>query len=75
MDIVNLLLKFGADIEAVDMAGRTPVVIAVKNQSINIMRILFIRGASPYVKSLSDKSMMNMSSNLIVRNLISIAEK
>jgi hypothetical protein len=31
MDIVTLLLKFGADIEAVDMAGRTPVVIAVKN--------------------------------------------
>jgi len=39
------------------------------------MRILFIRGASPYVKSLSDKSMINMSTNVIVRNLISIAEK
>jgi hypothetical protein len=39
------------------------------------MRILFIRGASPYVKSLSDKSMMDMSPNILVKNLILIAEK
>ena len=74
MDIVTLLLKFGADIDAVDMTGRTPVVMAVKNQFINIIRILFIRGASPYVKSLSNKSLICMSTSNAVRNLVRISE-
>jgi hypothetical protein len=38
--MVNILLRFNSDIEAQDMGGRTPLFIAVKENHVNLTRVI-----------------------------------
>ena len=45
-DTVELLLEHGADINAIDLCGRTPLHIARANRRVNITKILLCAGAT-----------------------------
>ena len=64
--MVNLLIEKGSDLEAQDMAGRTPIFMAVKNQNVDMVRILLIRGATPRVHCISKKKPRDFTKNGVI---------
>jgi len=53
--IASLLIGYGADVDAPNSQGWTPLMIAATHGSTNSVRLLLEKGANPYIK-LSDGS-------------------
>lgn len=72
------LLNHGAEIEAKDMAGRTPLFLAVKNgtrETIDTIKILLAYGANPYAFSYGKKFAINYTTDPVIKNLIKESQK
>lgn len=51
LENVQLLLRSGADVNAIGDMGQTPLHIAVDQQSLKIINVLINSGANPHIRS------------------------
>ena len=51
IQIINKLLKYGAEIDAQDHRGNTPLMMACKKRKIDVVRRLLEAGANPNIKN------------------------
>ena len=63
-DILQLLIENGADINAKDNQGNSPIYIAVKNNEIRILRILIEKGADINAKNNLGQSPLHLAVEL-----------
>ncbi|KRX04705.1 Ankyrin repeat-containing domain [Pseudocohnilembus persalinus] len=75
IQIVNLLLEYGADVEHQDIAGRTPLFLAVKNENKAIIMTLLLRGASPLVENMNRQKPIQLTQNGALIQTLEKAEK
>lgn len=47
-EITRILIENGADVDATDIAGRTPLYFAIQNNSISTLKLLLINHAEPW---------------------------
>lgn len=62
-NLVTMLLKYGANIEAKDERGKTPLMIAVLKEDIDMVELLLDYGANAYAKDKSGKFAIKYSEN------------
>lgn len=53
-DLIKLLAKRGADVNAADLAGKTPLLLAIRNEHYRTLQTLMELRADPYRKTKSD---------------------
>ncbi|EAS02939.2 ankyrin domain protein (macronuclear) [Tetrahymena thermophila SB210] len=74
-DVMALICEHGADLEAQDMGGRTPLFHCVIGGDMNSCRMLLARGANPYVKSLAKHKPSHFTENEVIKALLRKAEQ
>ncbi|KAL4444450.1 hypothetical protein ABPG74_016743 [Tetrahymena malaccensis] len=74
-DVITLICEHGADLEAQDMGGRTPIFHCVIGGDVNSCRMLLARGANPYVKSLAKHKPSYFTENEVIKALLRKAEQ
>lgn len=60
---VHHLLSYGADIDAIDEYGRTPLHYAVTNKHIDIVRLLVERGATTTIADINGANPMQLAAD------------
>ncbi len=67
-DIIDILLKKGAKIDATDKVGHTPLMYATMNDLHSTLKFLLKRGANPTIKNIEGYTALNLA-NLILKAL------
>ena len=67
MDIAGLLLLNGANIDAVDIFGNTPLHYAANLNKKNTIRFLLHLNANPLIKANNRKSAENMTNDKLIK--------
>lgn len=57
--MVRLMLIAGANVDAIDLAGRSPLILAVKMKKVDVLRILFMYFPNPNIKTFTNKSIFD----------------
>ena len=63
VEVAKTLVEHGADIEAVDYKGRTPLIIQSVNSRVDIVKYLIEKGANKETKNNYDKTAYEVTSN------------
>eukprot|EP00825_Cyclidium_porcatum_P051540 TRINITY_DN9516_c0_g1_i2.p1 TRINITY_DN9516_c0_g1~~TRINITY_DN9516_c0_g1_i2.p1 ORF type:complete len:377 (+),score=58.27 TRINITY_DN9516_c0_g1_i2:753-1883(+) len=71
-NIVQLLMEYGADVDATDIIGRSPLYFAIQSQQIEIVHLLLKNKASPWAfsKSLSYTDLCKNNGNYSILNIM-----
>lgn len=51
LDVVQMLINYGLDVNLADIAGWSPMHIAVTYDRVDVMKALLRAGANPYIKN------------------------
>jgi Ankyrin repeats (3 copies) len=69
-EIISLLLSNGALVDSLDISHRTPLIIAVKKNNYQAVKILLINKADPFIVSNSKKSILDYAKNQLTVDTI-----
>lgn len=72
LEIVKVLIKHGANINETDGDKNTALMYAATNNHINIVKLLLTNGAEILLKNNDDQSVLNLTTNSMIKNLIFI---
>lgn len=76
IDLVNLLIKYGADVNVENINGWTPLLIALKYEcGINIVEVLLDNGSSINSKNIYGQSAMELASSKDILQMIVSSKK
>ena len=73
-DIIELLLDHGADTEASDQYGATPLIIAASEFNINGVKLLLERGANPNATDRNGWTALRWASSMRYDPIVKILE-
>lgn len=64
MEIIELLIEYGADTEAKNSTGKTPLLVAVSKASLSISRKLLMHGADPNCRDKGGNTPLHVAGRL-----------
>lgn len=69
-NIASELIERNANPNARDTTGKTPLIIACANNDVQMVRLLIVNRANPFLKTTMSLVAMNATSNLMIKRLI-----
>lgn len=75
INLVNLLLKYKANVNQQDIEGNTPLMIAIINNQIETVKILLDNGANPNINNKNGQNCLYITNNEDIINLIIESDK
>ncbi|CAD8063507.1 unnamed protein product [Paramecium sonneborni] len=75
IEAINLLVENGADLDARDMMGRSPLHIAAKNNNCDTVRTLLVYQANPSIKTVAGKTAQDLTEMPVIKAIVKNAKK
>ena len=74
LEITEMLLKAGANVDATDMMGRTPLFFAAKNSFVDMVKLLISYEADPFLASKKGETPHNATNHQYIKMYIKKAQ-